>query len=320
MIIYDKSKIDLQDEFLSQVLNMVEDFLFIMDSDHTIIQANQRALNFYGQDIIGKKCYQVTRSKISPCADCTINFALRNREVRSREIFNEKTGQYMSMKTYPIVDEEENLLYVVETYKDITRLKRLETEVRRRDSTIRKMTVTDELTGLWNHNYIYRRLREEMKKTRRYGRPFSIVIVDLDDFKGINERYGHSGGDLILINTSKIIAETIRGADLAGRFGGEEFMILVPESDQDGASRLANRLLERIRNAQVEIGDLKVRYTASIGIATFQKEDDYQLRQLIAHGEEAMYFAKSMGKNQAAAFEQIRKSPREQSGDEESSE
>jgi diguanylate cyclase (GGDEF)-like protein/PAS domain S-box-containing protein len=306
MIIFDKSKIDLEDELLNIVMNMVEDFIFILDKDYNILKANERSLNFYGHDITGRKCHEVVRAKSLPCSDCTINLTLQNREVQSREIFNDKNGQYFSMKTYPLVDEDENLLFVIETFRDITRIKRLETEVRRRDSTIRKMTITDELTGLWNHNYIYRRLREEMKKTSRYGHPFSFLIVDLDDFKAINERYGHSGGDLVLVSAARIISQTVRESDLAGRFGGEEFAILTAQSEDHGAERLAQRLIEKFRDDEVQIGDLKVRYTTSIGVATFHREDEMQLRQFIAHAEEAMYCAKSMGKNRSESFENIK--------------
>jgi PleD family two-component response regulator len=104
------------------------------------------------------------------------------------------------------------------------------------------LSITDGLTGLYNHRYIVDALSQRITETRRYGKPLSIVMLDIDYFKKINDKYGHVFGDEVLIKISSVIEETVREVDIAGRYGGEEFLIVIPDTDSSGAYKTAERL------------------------------------------------------------------------------
>jgi len=177
---------------------------------------------------------------------------------------------------------------------------------------LQKLAVTDGLTGLYNCRYFLARLEEEVIRVRRYKRELSIIILDLDDFKKVNDVYGHLMGDEILKAVSSLIAENTRrsdsasimkGADVdtAARYGGEEFMLILPETPLDGALVLAERLRKVIETEvnkllpSLEEDQEQLRVTGSFGIASLGGNET--VKDLIQRADEAMYRAKAAGKN-----------------------
>jgi len=169
---------------------------------------------------------------------------------------------------------------------------------------IEQMAITDGLTKVYNHRFFYQRIEEETLRAKRYGKVFSLIMMDIDFFKRFNDTYGHKAGDKALANVARILKETTRNVDLAARYGGEEFAVILPETDKDGAMAIADRIRRAIKNTPFEIDPAKpmVGVTVSIGVASFP-EDASGYADLIEGADQALYQAKNTGKNKVCAYD-----------------
>jgi diguanylate cyclase (GGDEF)-like protein/PAS domain S-box-containing protein len=155
----------------------------------------------------------------------------------------------------------------------------------------------DYLTGLCNRRFFLEQAETELARAQRYDNELSLFMLDIDHFKAINDTYGHATGDIVLQTLSHILRETLRSVDIIGRWGGEEFVILLPETDAQEAAEIAERLREAIDHAKVTPATgLPLHFTASIGIATL-KEKDTNIDILLNYADEALYQAKNTGRN-----------------------
>ncbi len=155
---------------------------------------------------------------------------------------------------------------------------------------------TDWLTGLYNHRYYHERLRTEIERAHRHGRPLSLIVFDLDDFKLLNDAHGHQEGDLVLRRVAIAAGEDLRASDVACRIGGEEFALLLPETGKGAARAAADRLCARVR----ELPGHR-RTTVSCGVASFPG-DATTVAELMSAADSAMYLAKERGKDRSAGF------------------
>jgi len=169
-------------------------------------------------------------------------------------------------------------------------MKKLETQAR-----------TDELTGLANYAYFSERMDQEFARARRHNIPLSLMVVDMDHFKKINDEAGHAVGDALLRYLGSVLLDTTRPMDLAGRCGGDEFVMLLPSTDIEGVGALSQRLIEEIKNH--DSNDLPD-FSISVGCSTFP-EISITLAELLAHADEALYFAKSKGRGSAFHYSNI---------------
>jgi diguanylate cyclase (GGDEF)-like protein len=188
--------------------------------------------------------------------------------------------------------------------------------VRSRQEELEQLGVRDGLTGLYNRRYFFHRLRGEVERCRRFNRHFSLLMIDVDDFKKFNDRYGHLEGDRLLKSLSEILGSSIRRSDqpptyeldIACRYGGEEFAIILPEAEAEGgysaAERLRERVIaraavstaERIRNRVASIDICGQRTSISIGVSTFPGHGD-GADDLVCSADAALYEAKRLGKD-----------------------
>jgi diguanylate cyclase (GGDEF)-like protein/PAS domain S-box-containing protein len=164
------------------------------------------------------------------------------------------------------------------------------------------LATTDELTELNNRRSLFQQATMEMERARRYGRPISFILMDLDHFKRINDSYGHAAGDEALRETARRIRTSIRDTDIAGRYGGEEFAICLPESPQDTAVKFAERLRSLIADSKFSYGKKQFSLTASFGIIGRDKIDEETLEELFAKADKALYLAKEKGRNLCIPF------------------
>jgi diguanylate cyclase (GGDEF)-like protein len=193
--------------------------------------------------------------------------------------------------------------------------------------TLARQAITDGLTGLYNHRYFYERLNQEIARAQRYGLPLSLLMVDIDDFKLFNDRFGHPAGDLVLNEVGSILSTQIRaGVDIAARYGGEEFTIVLPNTARDGAHVVGTRLAQHLsalpgapppgRDGAVRVGenirvtvahtslpgvDEETRITVSIGVACFPGAAAGP-GELVRNADKALYLAKRLGKNRVEVF------------------
>lgn len=171
--------------------------------------------------------------------------------------------------------------------------------LRRHYAQMHQMAHTDALTSLINRRAMQQRLEGELDRARRYNRPFALLLADLDHFKQVNDTYGHSVGDQVLREVSGRLAQHLRESDILARWGGEEFLILAPETDLHQAHLLAQRLLEAIRENPVS----GVPVTLSLGVACYRHGDT--IAALLSRADEAMYRAKASGRNQVMLEEEL---------------
>ncbi len=155
----------------------------------------------------------------------------------------------------------------------------------------------DPLTGLYNRRFGIRRLHEEFQRSIRSGTPLSVLMLDIDHFKALNDSYGHMAGDRVLILVSKIAGSSIREGDILMRYGGEEFLCVLPGAGPGDASKIAERIRIMIMNSRIQYDGQDIQTTVSIGIASYPRENMDNPDQLIKLADEAMYDAKTSGRN-----------------------
>ena len=166
---------------------------------------------------------------------------------------------------------------------------------------IEKIAITDSLTVVHTRRYFLERFQEEMKRSRLKNIKLSLLMIDVDFFKQFNDHYGHLTGDQILRAIGLIIKENIREIDIAGRFGGEEFTVVLPDTDSAGAQFAAERIRKATDEALIKAYDANIKATVSIGIATFPA-DGHSAEELIDKSDWALYRAKKQGRNRVCIF------------------
>ncbi len=163
------------------------------------------------------------------------------------------------------------------------------------------LAMTDSLTGLLSRRAFFMNARAFFEHARRYGHEMAILMMDLDHFKRLNDEYGHSAGDEALVAVAETIRETLRDSDIVGRYGGEEFIALLPETQLPEASVIAERVRKAV--SEVELSFTVDSPTISIGVSVFDAKTDASLKEIIDHSDRACYLAKSTGRNRVAPVE-----------------
>lgn len=161
---------------------------------------------------------------------------------------------------------------------------------------LQELAITDSLTGVFSRRYALERLEEEIERSRKFNYKFSAAMLDIDHFKNYNDRYGHLVGDAILREVSKATKESIRQIDLIGRYGGEEFLIILTETDKEQAALAGERIRKSIEDNTVRVYDEELKITVSVGISTFP-DDAKDKALLIDRADMALYDAKKTGRN-----------------------
>ncbi len=178
------------------------------------------------------------------------------------------------------------------------RAEKLAQELLEANKKLRELAYRDGLTGLYNHRYFQEILEREIKRARRYKKPLSLLMIDIDHFKKINDTYGHLHGDEVLKRLAQIFSESIRACDYAARYGGEEFSIILPETPLNGALNVAERLRQRVKNTPIVLADQEIRVTISIGLAAYENtQREITRSQLISLADKALYQSKMAGRD-----------------------
>ncbi len=170
---------------------------------------------------------------------------------------------------------------------------------------VKESSITDELTTLFNYRYFRIRLRDEVFRSQRTNRPISLIILDVDNFKNYNDTLGHPAGDQVLKQIASILKSCIRDTDVGARYGGDEFCVIMPEENQDGARALCERLRQRVEDYpffKEEIQPLG-KLTVSLGAATYPT-DAAMIKELLVRADKALYRAKNNGRNQFCIYSQ----------------
>jgi two-component system, cell cycle response regulator len=162
---------------------------------------------------------------------------------------------------------------------------------------LRKLSITDGLTGLYNHRHVHELLRDEWERSLRSGEPLSVAMLDLDRFKLVNDTYGHPTGDVILYETARILREAAREIDMVGRYGGEEFIVILPSTDEGEAARFAERVRAQVAAHLFRDEANELRMTTSCGVASAPDDSLDSCEALLKLADTALYAAKQGGRN-----------------------
>ena len=175
---------------------------------------------------------------------------------------------------------------------------KLKREIRTAQRKISEMANLDELTGLYNRRYFMEALERERSRAERHGKALSLCMMDLDFFKNVNDKLGHSAGDLVLADMGRLIREWSRQSDIPCRYGGEEFAVILPETDLEGGRAACERLRHMVMENRIPWRTGPIQITMSIGVTQNRTGNKDSIRKLIDRADEALYRAKESGRNQ----------------------
>lgn len=185
------------------------------------------------------------------------------------------------------------------------RILNLERSLKQSLEELKNLSLKDPLTELYNRRFLAERLPQEIKRAARYGRSLSLIMLDIDHFKGINDQYGHGAGDVVLKACAGRLQEAIRQeVDWGARYGGEEFLLILPDTDLAGALLLAERIRERFAAMPISLGAVEIPVTASFGVSTFPQDRRTALvaEALLETADRALYQAKKTGRNKVCSL------------------
>lgn len=282
---------------LAKALEQTDDMVLITDSRGIIEYVNDSTAAKSGYDkneLIGKK------TNIFKSGKHTEEFyknlwgtILAGKNYRNVIIDKTKDGKiyYADLKITPLLDENNKIQNFVATSTDIT--SRIEME-----KTLKKLATVDSLTEIYNRYKIDDAINIQIARYQRYKEPFSILMFDIDYFKDVNDRYGHDVGDKVLKALSQLISSNIRVTDMVGRWGGEEFIVILEDTKKEEAYMIAQKLRKLVEAYIIED---KYHITISIGVAEYEEGDSRE--DLVKKADEALYRAKENGRNQCCCLE-----------------
>jgi len=187
------------------------------------------------------------------------------------------------------------------------RIKTLQDQLRATQRKLEEESITDGLTGLKNRRFFDERLAEEFRRAQRYADPVSLIMIDLDHFKQVNDRHGHQMGDLVLREAAAAIRASIRDPDICARYGGEEFAVILPKTHLSGALTVAERIWRELGQRIYQPGGagatVSLRVTASLGVAFYPSKDITSEELLVRFADEALYQAKRSGRNTICLYQ-----------------
>jgi diguanylate cyclase (GGDEF)-like protein len=179
-------------------------------------------------------------------------------------------------------------------------LKSLQDELRHANTMLQKLSITDSLTSVYNRRFLMEVLEKELLRSQRYNDPFSFIMLDLDGFKDVNDKYGHQMGDFVLRELAQIVFRQLRNTDILARYGGDEFAILLPGTDAAGATALAERIRTVVEEHVFRRADAFARLTLSVGVLNYPEAKVKTVDDIVRMTDEALYEAKNKGRNLVA--------------------
>ena len=192
-------------------------------------------------------------------------------------------------------DSEIYRLRNVELTREIEERKKAQAELER-------IVTLDPLTNLYNRRHFFELTQKELERSHRYNRPLSVIMLDIDHFKQVNDQFGHLVGDRVIVEVARRIQKALRRIDLACRYGGEEFAVLLPETPVLQAEMVASRLWKLVTKQPTVSGELILKITVSVGVATYQHTGEITVDTLLDRADKAMYAAKEKGRNQVMVY------------------
>lgn len=290
------------EQVFKSLVENTNDVIMVMDSTRLedggphIVYVNpafERLMGYSSDEVVGHNPSMLQGEDTDTATRKKIRDAMQNgRRIRTQILNYTKQGQplWLDINIVPIFNEDGRLAYFAAIERDLTEHIELQ-------SRLEKLASTDSLTNLPNRQTIMNHAAKEFACAKRYSQPLSVVMIDIDHFKSINDNHGHATGDLVLENVGHICGKCLRDSDVLGRVGGEEFILLLPGASQESAEQVAERMRKSLAETPIHTNNLSLTITASFGVASISA-DDGSLEELVARADNAMYEAKHNGRNQ----------------------
>lgn len=276
--------------FLKETIDNLQLGICSLNKEKKIIYWNKGAEN-----IVGFADSEVNGRKFGLAKEgCPIALTLDDGEIREANAYiHNKNGKkvHVSYKVVPNRNEEGKIIGASVMFHDVS----AHVEMIRRVKELQEIASVDFMTGLPNRRMFEKNLNAALEEMHRHGKKFGVIFMDIDNFKIINDKYGHDMGDLVLKMVAAKLASTVRPYDVVGRWGGEEFVALIPYVDRERLHTIASRLRSMVERMSVFTGESVIKVTMSIG-AAIAKEDD-NIQGVIKRADKLMYMSKNTGKN-----------------------
>lgn len=289
--------------FMETIFASIHDPFCIFDREFRVVKVNEgyaRLKDSTQDELVGGKCYEMYGTGDGVCEGCVVLKTLESGKPCTKDKMVEAAGgetRWLELYTYPIFEDNGRISHVIEYTRDITDRKKTETERNRLIEELEYLSSIDGLTGLLNRRALLERLDDEMDRSSRYESGLSLIICDVDYFKDINDNYGHLAGDKALKCVARTLSGFLRKSDIAGRYGGDEFMVILPGTDADGAGKFAERIRAKLAVEKIEHPDCDpFRISLSFGISCF-RSGMHRADDLIVPADNALYESKSAGRD-----------------------
>jgi diguanylate cyclase (GGDEF)-like protein/PAS domain S-box-containing protein len=286
----------------SQMVKGVTAFgIYLIDRDGRVRSWNRGAANITGLtevEVVGQPFSALfgDEQQREGMPNRTLEFVRANRHCRDEQRRRRRGGEFFAHCTIDALRSEGGeLLGFVEVFHDIT-------EQKQREEKLYQRATRDPLTGLFNRGHFNELAAQEIERARRFAEPLSVVMLDIDHFKRINDNHGHDIGDRTIVSLARAVGEHIRKIDFCGRLGGEEFAILLPRANKEPALEFAQRLRRVLSEQRVPVAPgREISYTASLGVASL-RSTVRDLADLLRNADAALYKAKREGRNRVEVW------------------
>ena len=290
-------------------------------STRKVIYAN-RAMRAIMADVSAKKCWEAIHGQESACSWCKVDFLLKNSSKENNytiyEHFNEVANRWYQLQD-KVIKLEDGREILISFALDITAQKEaqskfIETHVKLVQQTkalkytqkkLQQLANRDPLTNIYNRRYFADMAEKIVALSKREHQPLSLIMLDIDNFKKINDKYGHSVGDEVI----KLLADRLihlgRDSDITARFGGEEFAIILPNTDISNALKYAKKIKSDIEETTFTYENETIKFTISVGVDAFRHDKDKTIDESLNRADKALYKAKGDGKNRVQLYDNM---------------
>ena len=288
---------------LKMILDNLYDCIYIVDKNRKIIYWNKAAEKLTGyteSEIVGSYCYDnilnhINNNGTKLCGYCCpLARSMKGWEVKKTNVFfHHKDGHRVptSIKILPYRDEDDEIIGAIEIFSENFEQKYILKKIKE----LEKLSMLDELTQMPNRRYVQKVIKMKLKECRLTKINFGLIFIDIDNFKKVNDNYGHDVGDLVLKTISKTLSNNLREEDTIGRWGGEEFIGVFSEVNEEILKKLAEKLRMLVENTVIKINGKNIKVTISIGATIGTSQDD--MNTLIKKSDDLLYYSKKNGKN-----------------------
>jgi len=275
------------------LIENMSDGLLVLDSQNRLVDINpaaEQVLGFKKKSRIGEPVEDV----FSEWSE-VVKALYEVNDISVELSIDHPYKRYLDLKVSPLSDRNGNLIGRLVVWRDITPLKKAQAE-------LQEQAIRDPLTGLYNRRYLHQRLEQELARARRENQPVSFVMVDIDHFKNVNDTFGHNAGDVVLQKLAKELLSRTRIGDIVCRYGGEEFLAVLPNVTAEKAHEIAERWRKLFLGSTMPLEYTDVKATVSCGISVFPLHGNTS-EELISTADKALYYAKQAGRNRVTVWE-----------------